>query len=226
MDVRGSGLNKILQQQFQILLQSAKLKKGIFVTGTDTNVGKTWFGCQLIQYLQQQGVDIAPRKPVESGWSDNIRQSDAWKLATAANKQEQLDIICPNRFKAPVSPTRAARLEQHELSLMQLKQQCFATLHPKQLLYIEGAGGFYSPLCEDGLNADLCELLNLSVILVAEDKLGCINQVLLSVEAIKQRGLTLLGVVLNQRSINNLETQQDNLQDLKEYLIGNTIIAV
>lgn len=215
-----------MQQQLYSLLQSAELKKGIFVTGTDTSVGKTWFGCQLIAYLRQQGFDIAPRKPVESGWSDDISKTDAWKLATAANKQQQLDIICPNRFKAPVSPTRAARLEQHELSLMQLKQQCLATLGPKQLLYLEGAGGFYSPLCEDGLNADLCELLGLSVILVAEDKLGCINQVLLSVEAIKQRGLRLLGVVLNQRYINPLDTQQDNLQDLKEYLTGDIIIAV
>jgi len=123
MGGREIGLNKVFQQQLHTLLQSADLKKGIFVTGTDTDVGKTWFGCQLIQYLRQQGFDIAPRKPVESGWSDDISQTDAWKLATAANKQQQLDIICPNRFKAPVSPTRAARLEQHELSLMQLKQQ-------------------------------------------------------------------------------------------------------
>jgi dethiobiotin synthetase len=109
---------------------------------------------------------------------------------------------------------------------MKLKQQCLTTLLPKQLLYVEGAGGFYSPLCEDGLNADLCEALALAVILVAEDKLGCISQVLLTVEAIKQRGLTLIGVVLNQRQNNDLDTQQDNLQDLKEYLADDVIISV
>ncbi len=218
-----------MDKHLQPLLDSIKLSKGIFITGTDTDVGKTWFGCQLIDYLQRQGIDIAPRKPVESGWPDNIshiEQTDAWKLATAANKQHQLDLICPNRFKAPVSPTRAARLESHKLSLMQLKQQCLATLKPTQLLYVEGAGGFYSPLCEDGLNADLCVALELAVILVAEDKLGCISQVLLTVEAIKRRGLQLIGVVLNQRSINQLETQQNNLQDLKEYLIEDIIITI
>ena len=219
-------LNKSLHNALNTLMQSTNLEKGIFVTGTDTDVGKTWFGCQLIEYLQQQKIDIAPRKPVESGWSDDITQTDAWKLATASKKQHQLDIICPNRFKAPVSPVRAARLERHELSLMQLKRQCLATLKPKQLLYIEGAGGFYSPLCENGLNADLCQMLELPVILVAEDKLGCINQVLLSVEAIKQRGLTLIGIVLNQRDTNHSETLQDNLQDLKEYLIDEIIVAV
>ena len=218
-----------LDKQLEPLLQTIKMHKGIFITGTDTDVGKTWFGCQLINYLQQQGIDIAPRKPVESGWPDNIhhiKQTDAWKLATAANKQHQLDLICPNRFKAPVSPTRAARLELHKLSLMQLKQQCLAKLQAEQLLYIEGAGGFYSPLCEDGLNADLCTALQLGVILVAEDKLGCISQVLLTVEAIKRRRLQLIAVVLNQRSINQLETQQNNLEDLKEYLIEEIIITV
>lgn len=208
------------------LLQSADISKGIFVTGTNTAVGKTWFGCQLITHLRQQGIDVAPRKPVESGWSDDTSETDAWKLAAAADKLYQLDIICPNRFKAPVSPTRAARLEAHKLSLTQLKQQCLVSLRPEQLLYIEGAGGFYSPLCEDGLNADLCEVLGLAVILVAEDKLGCINQVLLTVEAIKQRGLTLIGVVLNQWQTDHLETQQDNLQDLKEYLINDVIITL
>ena len=226
MGARVMSLSNPLRQQLNVLLHSADLSKGIFVTGTNTDVGKTWFGCQLIEHLQQQGIDVAPRKPVESGWSEDISQTDAGKLATAADKLSQLDIICPNRFKAPVSPARAARLEAHEVSLMTLKQQCLTTLLPKQLLYVEGAGGFYSPLCEDGLNADLCEALELAVILVAEDKLGCISQVLLTVEAIKQRGLTLICVVLNQHQSNCLDTQQDNFQDLKEYLTDDIIIAV
>jgi len=200
------------------LLKDADLKRGIFITGTDTNVGKTWLGCHLIKYLTTQGFDIAPRKPVESGWSEEISQTDAWKLATAADKQDQLDIICPNRFQAPISPARAARLENKALSLQRLKQQCLSQLQDHQLLYVEGAGGFLSPLCEDALNADLCTALNLPVILVAEDKLGCINHVLLSVEAIKQRGLTLIGVVLNTKNATQSTSKQNNLDDLREYL--------
>jgi dethiobiotin synthetase len=205
-------------------LEDITSHKGLFITGTDTDVGKTWVGCRLIKILQQQGYDIAPRKPVESGWNGNVSQTDAWKLASAANKQHQLDIICPNRFKAPVSPVRAAHLEGHKISLKQLRQQCLNQLKPKQILYVEGAGGFYSPLSHDGLNADLCESLGLSVILIAEDKLGCINHVLLTVEAIKQRGLTLICIILNQRQRNNSGNQQDNLQDLREYLTDEVIL--
>jgi dethiobiotin synthetase len=224
MDVQEIGLSNALQ----ILLNRLKmvdLKKGIFMTGTDTDVGKTWVGCRLIKILQQAGVDVAPRKPVESGWHQDITQTDAWKLASAVNKQQQLDIICPNRFDAQLSPCRAARLEGRTLLLAQLKRQCLDTLHPEQVLYVEGAGGFYSPLCEDGLNADFCELLGLSVIVVAEDKLGCINHVLLTVAAIKQRKLTLIAIILNLKKGNESETQQNNLQDLREYLPDEVIIA-
>ena len=221
MDVQAMPLNKVLQN----LLKTIDLKKGIFMTGTDTDVGKTWLGCQIIKELQQLGYNIAVRKPVESGWNEDITQTDAWKLASAANKQQQLDVICPNRFKAPVSPSRAAQLEGRTISLAQLKQQCLDTLDSEQILYVEGAGGFYSPLCEDGLNADLCEALDLPVILVTEDKLGCINHVLLTVEAIKQRGLILICIILNQRQVNERDTQQDNLQDLREYLPDEIIIS-
>ncbi|MCK5918019.1 MAG: dethiobiotin synthase [Cocleimonas sp.] len=222
MGVQVNSLNKVLQD----LLKMIDLKKGIFMTGTDTDVGKTWVGCQIITALQQQGQDIAPRKPVESGWNDDITQTDAWKLASAANKQQQLALICPNRFNAPVSPSRAAQLEAREISIAQLKQQCLDTLGAEQILYIEGAGGFYSPLCQDGLNADLCEALDMPIILVADDKLGCINHVLLTVDAINQRGLTLICIILNQRQINKGETQQNNLHDLKEYLPNEIIIPL
>ena len=218
MGVQAMPLNKTLQR----LLKTIDPKKGIFMTGTDTDVGKTWVGCQIIKELQQQGHDIAPRKPVESGWNDEITQTDAWKLASAANKQQQLAVICPNRFKAPLSPRRAAQLEGCHVSLAQLKRQCLDTVTSEQILYVEGAGGFYSPLCEDGLNVDLCEALDLPIILVAEDKLGCINHVLLTVAVIKQRGLRLLCILLNQRQAN--KTQQDNLHDLREYLPDEVIL--
>ena len=215
------------KSQFDKLFNHADISKGLFVTGTDTDVGKTWVGCHLIQYLSKQGFDIAPRKPVESGWPENaasIQQTDAWKLANAANKLDQLDIICPNRFKAAISPSRAARLENKEVTLKQLTQQCLSQHQATQLLYVEGAGGFYSPLCEDGLNADLCEALQLPIILIAEDKLGCINHVLLSIAAIKQRHLKIIGVVLNQITTTN-DINQNNVEDLRE-LLDCTVIAV
>ena len=84
-------------------------------------------------------------------------------------------------------------------------------------MLVEGAGGFYSPLAEDGLNADLAQALQLPVILVAADRLGAINDVLLTTEAIRSRGLSLLAIVLNATAANR-EAQLDNLADLRERL--------
>jgi dethiobiotin synthetase len=193
--------------------------KGVFVTGTDTDIGKTWVGKHLIHALRKQGADIIPRKPVESGWSDKLTETDAWILANAANVTERLNQVCPNRFRLPVSPVRAAKNENISLTLKTLKQQCLEGLDKKQFLYVEGAGGFYSPLCSDGLNADLAETLRLPILLVVANHLGCINHTLLNIEAIEKRGLTLKAVILNKSEpALSKQSDMDNLADLKKLL--------
>ncbi len=189
--------------------------RGLFVTATDTNVGKTWVGRQLIQALIEKGIEVEPRKPVESGWNDDLTQNDAWILANAANNTKDLESICPNRFKAAISPDRAALIEGKSLSIDQLHQQCLKDVDDNDFLYIEGAGGFYSPLCTDGLNADLAVALKLPILLVVENRLGCINQALLSVEAIENRGLKLIALVLNNPMETVLDSNMDNLADLQ-----------
>jgi len=196
--------------------------KGVFITGTDTGVGKTWFSLKIIQALCANGIDVVPRKPVESGWIEDEQQTDAGKLAMAAGKENTLHEICPNRFEHPVSPVRAAQLENKLITLAVLKEQCFYGIQNHQFLLLEGAGGFYSPLCSDGLNADLAETLGLPIILVVADKLGCINHTLLTIEAIRERQLDLVAVVLNRTPIaEQQETNMNNLQDLKQ-LVKNT----
>jgi len=192
--------------------------KGLFVTATDTNTGKTWVGKHLIQALQKKGTSVVPRKPVESGWNDNTTLTDAWILADAAGCIDDLNSVCPNRFKAAISPERAATLEGKTLSISELHQQCLNNLGNNDFLYVEGAGGFYSPLCSDGLNADLAVALNLPVLMVVENRLGCINQTLLSIEAIQQRGLELAAVVLNNPSEAILDSDMANFTDLQKYL--------
>ena len=192
--------------------------KGLFITGTDTNIGKTWISVSLISALKRLGLDVSPRKPIESGWdNDNIESTDAWLLANAANKLNDLDDICPNRFTYAVSPVRAALLESKQLSLKKIQQDCLKNTKTTDFLIIEGAGGFYSPLCTDGLNADLASKLKLPILLIADNRLGCINQVLLNVEAIEKRGLLLKAIVLNDVA-NNDSNNMNNLEDLKGYL--------
>jgi dethiobiotin synthetase len=192
---------------------------GIFVTGTDTDVGKTWVGTHLIRELIDRGIDVHPRKPIESGWpTGDLQQTDAWRLALAAGKTDQLDAICPNRFAAALSPVRAARMEGAALTLRQLADQCTENLKSDDFLYVEGAGGFYSPLTEDALNADLASALRLPVVLVANNRLGCMSQVLLCCEALQRRGLDLLAVVLNQVNESSGDAAMNNQEDLAELL--------
>ena len=190
--------------------------KGLFVSATDTNVGKTWVGKHLIRSLIHKGMEVVPRKPVESGWNDELTETDAWVLANAADKIEDLESICPNRFIAAISPDRAAALEGKSLTIDQLYQQCLNDVNTDDFLYVEGAGGFYSPLCSDGLNADLAIALGLPILLVVENRLGCINQTLLSVEAVENRGLKLIAIVLNNSNEDLVDSNMDNLANLQQ----------
>lgn len=190
--------------------------KGLFVTATDTNVGKTWVGSRLVAELIKQGVNVQARKPVESGWpsSNDVSETDAWRLAKAMGRVEALDIICPNRFSAALSPDRAAQLEGKKITLQQLHQDCLREVKETDFIYVEGAGGFYSPICTDGLNADLASELGLPVLLVVENRLGCINQTLLNVEAIAKRGLKLRAIALNEPN-GSLEINKSENKDVK-----------
>lgn len=192
-------------------------QKGIFITGTDTNVGKTWLGEQLISRLVQKNIDVVPKKPIESGFAALVEQSDSGKLTLAAGKsiEAQLKTTCLYRFKPAISPVRAARLVNQRIKLEQLKEHCFNDVNYDQFLHVEGAGGFYSPLAEDGLNADLAEKLALPIIIVAEDRLGCISQILLTIEAATERKLNVLAVFLNRTQL--IDQKINNLVDLKEY---------
>ncbi|MEZ5478807.1 MAG: dethiobiotin synthase [Thiolinea sp.] len=200
-------------------LDSMAQGPGLFVTGTDTGVGKTWVGVRLLARLRSRHRQIIPRKPVESGWPDDaeqLQQTDAWQLAQATGHIAQLDQVCPNRFSAPLSPPRAAQLQGQTLKIAELAAQCRQHVPAAAFLYVEGAGGLYSPLAQDGLNADLAQALKLPVVLVTEDRVGCINHVLLCVEALQQRGLQLAAVLLNPMQA--APAGMDNQQDLRELL--------
>jgi dethiobiotin synthetase len=188
---------------------------GVFVTGTDTNVGKTWVSLRFIKLLRVIGQRVAARKPVESGWVDaDVTLTDTWQLSQVTRVDP--DEVCKNRFHAPVSPPRAATLEGKRLQIADLAQQCREGLAAGQFLWVEGAGGFYSPLAHDGLNADLAEALGLPLLLVTEDRVGCLNHVLLVVEAAQRRNLSIAAIVLNQRY--PAPVGMDNAADLRERL--------
>lgn len=199
--------------------------QGFFVTGTDTEVGKTWVSAALIKGFVRQGYQVIPRKPVASGciWQEGqLISEDAQHLyqalVAAGQTPPPLAQICPYLFVPPIAPARAISQspdpQLNALRLNDLEQACLAhwpASTAPALLLVEGAGGFYSPLTPDGLNADLAQRLNLPMILVVANRLGCLNKALLTLAAIKQRKGTVHAIVLNDTCPN---ADADNLSDL------------
>jgi len=193
--------------------------QGVFITGTNTEVGKTFVAVEIARQLCLRDIKVIPRKPIESGCLKQDGQlipQDAIALKEAAQYAGPLSDVCPYRFEPPISPVRAAHLAHKVLTTEQLVNICLQGSENGFTL-VEGAGGFYSPLAENGLNADLALALQLPVLLVADDKLGVLSQVLLNAEAIQMRGLQLAGVVLNALS-DTQNDHMDNTADLRERL--------
>ena len=196
----------------------ALAREGYFVTGSDTDVGKTYIARQLVAQLRGHG-DVETRKPAESGCAPGpdgaLLARDAAELRDANGRREPLERIAPFRFRAALAPHRAARLEGSRLTLEQLVDACKRTQSTSRLL-VEGAGGFLSPLAENGLNADLASALQLPVIVVVDDRVGAVNQALMSAEAVAARHLGVAAIVLNQVEPGRI-AGMDNAADLRAW---------
>jgi len=192
---------------------------GYFITGSDTDVGKTYIGCELIRQLRAQHQIVEVRKPAESGCvvdeSGQLVPADANQLWAANNYQQDIERIVPFRFAAALAPHRAARLAGQTLELSDLVDACSLDDN-NNLLLVEGAGGFYSPLAEGALNADLASALQLPLIIVVNDRIGAVNQALLTIQAIESRHLKVAAVIMNQAEENH-EAHMDNATDLRRH---------
>nr|WP_208760490.1 dethiobiotin synthase [Yersinia mollaretii] len=172
-----------------------------FITGTDTDVGKTIASCALLQAATHQGYRTAGYKPVASGsqmTADGLRNSDA--LALQANSSEALDYaqVNPLTLLEATSPHIASESEGREIHLPALSQGLRQLEQSADWILIEGAGGWFTPLSPQATFADWVEQEQLPVILVVGVKLGCINHALLTALAIRHAGLTLAGWVANE----------------------------
>ena len=190
---------------------------GYFITGSDTGVGKTYIACELIRQLRGLGVKLETRKPVESGCSTSesggLIPVDALELQAANNNLETINRIAPYRFKAALAPPRAAALEDCHLQLVDLYNACSLD-NSNYRLIVEGAGGFYSPLAENGLNADLASLLQLAVIVVINDRIGAVNQALMTIRAVESRDLDIAAIIMNQVD-EDIDKDMANSDDLR-----------
>ncbi|HEY0842603.1 dethiobiotin synthase [Methylotenera sp.] len=178
------------------------MQSSYFITGTDTNVGKTYIASALVKHFVRAGYQAVGMKPIASGCNltpdGELLNDDVLALRAASNVSAPLDLINPYRFAPAIAPHIAAEQTGQDIDCTQIMQayQHLATL--ADIVVVEGAGGFLVPLNAQHTIADLAVMLNIPIILVVGMRLGCINHALLTVEAIQARGLTLTGWVANQ----------------------------
>jgi dethiobiotin synthetase len=171
--------------------------RGLFVTATDTGVGKTEVACALVALARAAGVDAVGMKPAQSG-HDPAEPSDAERLREASGAVEPLEALCPYSFAAPLAPGVAARLEGKEVSLARIVDAARALAGRHAAVVVEGAGGLLVPLTPRETYADLAVALALPAVVVARAGLGTVNHTALTVEALRRRGLAVAAIVLNR----------------------------
>jgi dethiobiotin synthetase len=179
----------------------SSLLHGLFVTGTDTNVGKTYLAAMIIRDLRRAGHRVGAYKPACSGAitdSAGPRWDDIEHLRSALGTDYPDDLICPQRFLAPLAPPMAARAEGRQVDFDLLVHGAKHWQPHADHLIVEGAGGLLAPVAEAKTVADLAVAIGYPLIIVARCGLGTINHTLLTIEAAQHRGLSVAGIVLNQ----------------------------
>lgn len=171
---------------------------GLFVTGTDTGVGKTYVTCALATALRARGRRVSVMKPVETGVAG--QPEDALRLRAAAGDPAPLDDVCPYRLRRPLAPGVAARLEGLAIDLARLEALVARRLREADVLLVEGAGGLLVPIASSVTWADLAARLRLPLLVVAANRLGAINHCALTARVAEQLGIRVLGFVLSHPS--------------------------
>jgi dethiobiotin synthase len=168
--------------------------KGLFITGTDTGVGKTHITAAIARLWRREGFPFALCKPVVTGSDEDTRT-----LALAAGKT-LAEVTSPHLiFREPAAPCVAAAAEGVELSLELLVRECVSRTQEGRLpLLVEGVGGLLCPLTRDATVVELISALGLPIVVVTRRNLGTLNQTLLTVEAAQRRSLTVLGYIINE----------------------------
>lgn len=207
----------------------------IFVTGTDTDVGKTYVAAQMTRQRVAGGMTVGVYKPVASGCRpDNDRfgidgrlvADDAVMLWEAAGRPRTIEDVCPQKFTAALAPHLAAAAEDKKVDASRLLSG-LDVWTDFETIVIEGAGGLYSPIADNLLNIDLIEAIKPDeIVLVAKNRIGVAHQVLVCLAAASSRGLSIGNVILNsvdERPDESIATNRTMLQQFAPHLAVQTI---
>ncbi|RYY73556.1 MAG: dethiobiotin synthase [Gammaproteobacteria bacterium] len=196
-------------------------RRAFFVTGTDTNVGKTVIAAGLLIAAKKNGLTTAALKPVAAGCETTetgLRNADALLLQSVITQKLEYDQINPYALQAAIAPHIAAQQEKRSLSVDRLSGFCRGVLSSADFTLVEGAGGWRVPINSRETLADLAKNLQLPVILVVGIRLGCINHALLSFEAVIRDGLPIAGWVANCIDA-DMPVLQENIESLRVRLL-------
>ncbi|MGM0594145.1 MAG: dethiobiotin synthase [Pseudomonadota bacterium] len=201
--------------------------RGFFVTGTDTEIGKTWCSVGLIARLQREGLRVAAMKPVASGCEstpEGLRNDDALRLWRQSGLPFRYEQVNPYAFAPAIAPHIAAETAGIEIEIPSIADTCKELSKDSDCVVVEGVGGWRVPLNRRDEVANLAAALRLPVILVVGLRLGCINHALLSAEAIRARGCRLAGWIAN--SVTPQMAQQQSNIDAIDQRIGAPLLGV
>jgi len=170
--------------------------KGIFITGTDTGVGKTIVTAAIAWNLKQAGKKVAVMKPVQTGTIIS-GPTDIEFVQKVLGPDSPLDVSCPYMFPDPVAPLVASMLAGERIDIERIKESYSDLSGQNETVVVEGAGGILVPILEDYFMSDLALDLNIPILIVTRPNLGTLNHTLLTLESAKRKGLEIAGIVIS-----------------------------
>jgi dethiobiotin synthetase len=198
--------------------------KGIFVTGTDTGVGKTVVSAALAWTLKKSGKRVAVIKPVQTG-TNSGGLIDIEFTQRVIRTNYPLDEVCPYRFSFPLAPSVASRIAGEKIDLRKINSAFHNLSLNNDIVIVEGAGGLLVPITDNYLMSDLAHDLGLHLIIVTRPNLGTLNHTLLTTESANHRGLKILGIVINKFPIDPGIAERTN-PELILKMTGEPIVGV
>lgn len=190
----------------------------VFVTGTDTEVGKTLITAFLARYLLEKGYNVITQKWIQTGCTD--LSSDIKLHLKIMGKQkcdikDYIDLVCPYRFRLAAGAHLASKLENKRININKIIESFKLLSQQFDFVIVEGLGGVLVPFNKKYLVVDIARTLDLPVLVVAENKLGAINHTLLTLEALNTRKMKIWGIVFNNSKHENKYVLEDNPQIVK-----------
>jgi len=205
------------------------MKKGVFITGTDTGVGKTYVAAGIARALVREGMNTGVMKPAETGCRRHagmLIPRDAMLLIKSSNARDALSLINPYRFQKPLAPFVAAEFEGTRILTRKIVKAYHELARRHDFMIIEGAGGIMVPLRQNYTYRELAQDMGLPILIIARPGLGPINHTLLTVASLNEKGLNIAGIVINHAQSGKTGLAEKTNPALIEKMCGVAVLGI